>query len=381
MREHGDASSSRGAKPSQAVLYDATTQVDYSLTYGQLVDPTAPHNGAHHQIDPSHTAPGGGTGTCSLLLQRLTKEANADELVRMQVQALQDKLHRATMVRKHERRRYDPVHGYTTLEATLQYIQTHRPRSSGSTASASQHPEQQHASREPCPPSTSSPVQPQQPSHQRQRHTHSSLQQHSYSELRLLSLSPLLLLALPVHGDLGEGLEAPVQLIYLLTLLGFLVVGAYLVVRQVLIRRELEEAAKVLGERIRAGEASPEDCFELGVILLRKKLYTQATKNLEKAKKSWDGEPEELAQVHNALGFAYFSMERNDLAVAEYEKAVRLQPGYVTAWNNLGDALEKARKYEEAFKAYSEALSYAPDNKVAKARSDAMKTRLQRMGA
>lgn len=33
--------------------------------------------------------------------------------------------------------------------------------------------------------------------------------------------------------DLGEGLEAPVQLLYLLTLLGFLVVGAYLVVRQV----------------------------------------------------------------------------------------------------------------------------------------------------
>ena len=34
-------------------------------------------------------------------------------------------------------------------------------------------------------------------------------------------------------ADLAEGLEAPVQLVYLLTLLGFLVVGAYLVVRQV----------------------------------------------------------------------------------------------------------------------------------------------------
>ena len=112
-----------------------------------------------------------------------------------------------------------------------------------------------------------------------------------------------------------------------------------------LIRRELEEAAKVLGERIRTGDASAEvqpgrapaadsgavpewmfnllpsttppqhhdqqidrcrhrntfsgsqDYFELGVILLRKKLFTQATKNLEKAKKSWTGEPEELAQV------------------------------------------------------------------------------------
>lgn len=40
-----------------------------------------------------------------------------------------------------------------------------------------------------------------------------------------------------------------------------------------------------------------QDYFELGVILLRKKLFTQATKNLEKAKKGWEGEPEELAQV------------------------------------------------------------------------------------
>ena len=59
-------------------------------------------------------------------------------------------------------------------------------------------------------------------------------------------------------ADLAEGLETPVQLIYLLTLLGFLTVGAFLVARQVLIRRELEEAAKVLGDRIRTGVASSE---------------------------------------------------------------------------------------------------------------------------
>jgi hypothetical protein len=49
---------------------------------------------------------------------------------------------------------------------------------------------------------------------------------------------------------------------------------------------------RLWGVRVRA-----QDCFELGVILLRKKLYTQATKNLEKAVRIWDGAPEELAQV------------------------------------------------------------------------------------
>jgi tetratricopeptide (TPR) repeat protein len=181
-------------------------------------------------------------------------------------------------------------------------------------------------------------------------------------------------------AELSEGLETPVQLIYLAALLGFLVVGAFLVVRQVLIRRELEEAAKVLGERVRTGEATSEDSFELGVILLRKKLFTQATKNLEKAKKGWQGEEEELAQVHNALGYAYFNMERVDDAVAEYKAAVSLQPGYVTAWNNLGDAYERLKEYKLALDSYREALSYAPDNKVAQSRADFCKTRCERTG-
>ncbi len=43
-----------------------------------------------------------------------------------------------------------------------------------------------------------------------------------------------------------------------------------------------------------------QDFFELGVILLRKKLFTQATRNLEKAKKSWQGEEDELAKVSPA---------------------------------------------------------------------------------
>jgi hypothetical protein len=40
-----------------------------------------------------------------------------------------------------------------------------------------------------------------------------------------------------------------------------------------------------------------QDYYELGVILTRKRLFTQATKNLEKAKRLWDGEESDLAQV------------------------------------------------------------------------------------
>jgi len=33
------------------------------------------------------------------------------------------------------------------------------------------------------------------------------------------------------------------------------------------------------------------------------------------------------AQVHNALGFAYFNMQKTDIAIQEYKQAVEKQPG------------------------------------------------------
>ena len=52
-------------------------------------------------------------------------------------------------------------------------------------------------------------------------------------------------------------------------------------------------------------------------------------------------------QVHNALGFAYFNMDRTELATKNYRKAIELQPGYTTAWNNLGDAYEKIKDWDQ----------------------------------
>jgi tetratricopeptide (TPR) repeat protein len=187
--------------------------------------------------------------------------------------------------------------------------------------------------------------------------------------------------ALPAYEYLAEGLELPVQLVYLTTLLGFLLVGAFVVVQQVLYKREMEEAAKNIGERVRNEEASPEDYFELGVILLRKKLFTQANQNLKKALKNWDnevGDSEILAQVHNALGYSYFNLDRFEEAIKQYRMAVDMQPGYLTAWNNLGDVLEKQKKYSDALAAYQEVLGLDPTNNVAKERANWCKTRVER---
>ena len=59
--------------------------------------------------------------------------------------------------------------------------------------------------------------------------------------------------------SLSEGLELPVQVIYLSTLLGFLVVGAVVVTREVLSKRGMDEMAKGIGERVREGGARGEE--------------------------------------------------------------------------------------------------------------------------
>lgn len=84
-------------------------------------------------------------------------------------------------------------------------------------------------------------------------------------------------------------------------------------------------------------------------------------------------------QVHNALGFSYFSEQRVDKAVEEYEKAVKLQPAYVTAWNNMGNALEKKEQWAKALKAYENSLMYEPTNRVAAERFKDLQRKTQQL--
>ena len=179
-------------------------------------------------------------------------------------------------------------------------------------------------------------------------------------------------------ADISAGLETPVQLLYLGALVVLLSGGAFLVVRQVLVRRELESASKDLGERVRAGTATPAELFELGSVMLRKKVYSQAIRHLEACLES-AADVDLQAQAHNALGFAFFSLEKVEGAIEQYRAAVALQPGYVTAWNNLGDAQEKTKQYEQALKCYEEALAFEPSNGIAGDRARFLRTRLGRV--
>ncbi|CAI9755938.1 unnamed protein product [Fraxinus pennsylvanica] len=172
--------------------------------------------------------------------------------------------------------------------------------------------------------------------------------------------------------EIGELFELGIQLSYLLLLLALLGVGTFFVIRQVLMRRELDLSAKELQEQVRSGDASATELFELGAVMLRRKFYPAATKYLLQAIDKWDGDDQDLAQVYNALGVSYIRDGKVDKGIAQLENAVKLQPGYVTAWNNLGDAYEKNKDLKSALKAFEEVLLFDPNNKVARPRRDVL---------
>ncbi|KAJ4958905.1 hypothetical protein NE237_026016 [Protea cynaroides] len=176
--------------------------------------------------------------------------------------------------------------------------------------------------------------------------------------------------------ETGELFELGIQLSYLLLLLGLLGFGTFFVIRQVLVRRELDLSAKELQEQVRSGDASATACFELGAVMLRRKFYPAAIKYLLQAIERWDGDDQDLAQVYNALGVSYVRDGKLEKGITQLEKAVKLQPGYVTAWNNLGDAYEKKKELKAALKAFEEVLLFDPNNKIARPRRDALKERV-----
>jgi Flp pilus assembly protein TadD len=65
--------------------------------------------------------------------------------------------------------------------------------------------------------------------------------------------------------------------------------------------------------------------------------------------------------IHNNLGFALDKQSRTEEAIRHYLQALRVMPDYVHVHNNLGIALDKQGRTEEAIRHYLQALRLRPD--------------------
>jgi Flp pilus assembly protein TadD len=100
------------------------------------------------------------------------------------------------------------------------------------------------------------------------------------------------------------------------------------------------------------------DLFQQGRRHLRKGMAAQATVSLEKAKKL---EPDK-ASIREALGIAYFRIQRWAEAESEFRAVLELSPADDYAHYALGRALEKQGKAHEANGHYKLALSLRPNS-------------------
>lgn len=165
--------------------------------------------------------------------------------------------------------------------------------------------------------------------------------------------------------------------VYLSILLVLLSGTAWVLFRQILKTRKVENTLSRLQNKLKNEKGTAQEYYELGSIYLDKNLFAQAMKLFQKALKETEGESDEnVALIYNGLGFAYFGQEQYDLAIRNYKEAIKLQPNYVTAFNNLGHAYERKKLTAQALQAYEEALKYEPDNQTAKRRAESLRKRL-----
>ena len=100
------------------------------------------------------------------------------------------------------------------------------------------------------------------------------------------------------------------------------------------------------------------DHFQQGRGLLEDGMPAQATVSLEKAKKL---EPDK-ASIREALGIAYFRIQRWKEAEAEFRAVLELNPTDDYAHYALGRALEKQGRDAEANGHYKLASSLSPES-------------------
>ncbi|MGF1523818.1 MAG: tetratricopeptide repeat protein [Leptolyngbyaceae cyanobacterium] len=166
-------------------------------------------------------------------------------------------------------------------------------------------------------------------------------------------------------------------LTYLIALVVLLGVAAILVIRQVYKTRRVETTLDRLQNKLAKQKGTAQEYYELGSLMLDKKLYAQATGQLKQALKSLDEEESENAcLIYNALGFSYFAQDQYDLAIRNYKEALQIAPSYVTALNNLGHSYERKQLTTQALEAYEAALKHDPKNKTAKRRAESLRKRL-----
>src|SRR5262245_25118911 len=102
---------------------------------------------------------------------------------------------------------------------------------------------------------------------------------------------------------------------------------------------------------------SAEVLFNDGRTAYREKKYQEAIRFLKQAALL----KPERAMIHYYLGLSYTALGDFEEAEKAYRDALRRDPKNNTVWSELGDLYRKLNRREDAVKAYQQALQIKPD--------------------
>lgn len=167
-------------------------------------------------------------------------------------------------------------------------------------------------------------------------------------------------------------------LLYSIALFIFLFFISYYILKQIINTQKLEKKIFKLQELVKKDDLYYEDCYQLGQLYLRKKLFLKAIVVFRKALKLWDPNDKiGLANLYNAIGFTFFNLEEYDYAIYYYKVAIKIIPDHTLVLINLGYAFEKINSIITGYNCYKAALFWDPYNELASTRFLAVEKKLK----
>lgn len=106
-----------------------------------------------------------------------------------------------------------------------------------------------------------------------------------------------------------------------------------------------------------ATTASFVEHYNAGLDYRRKRMWNEAISEFSKAiseyeaKMTWNKQPwlmRDLAEAYNSRGLAHYQKSEIDQAVADYNKAIEIDPSFQEAYANRGSAYERTGEHEKA---------------------------------
>ncbi|CEG11502.1 hypothetical protein MSIBF_A1490001 [groundwater metagenome] len=120
---------------------------------------------------------------------------------------------------------------------------------------------------------------------------------------------------------------------------------------------QISKEGKKIAEKIKNEFWTSLFCYKLGRIYYYTKRFEEAEKEFREAIRLNPN----YADAHNNLGNLLIILNRYEEAEKEFREAIRLNPNYADAHNNLGNLLKNLKRFEEAEKEFREAIRINPN--------------------